>query len=126
MKIASLLVPAYLPRSYIGATPTPYQSGTVDNFERELAALSPFVVRQPNATRLLTDPAGRFVAQQIVTQYDLLFDPETTNLGEAIMLALKSFTLDTITVVCDGDAEPFKKDDAENIAAGLHAWNDAP
>lgn len=123
MKIASLLVPAYLPRAYAGATPTPYQSGTMDKFEKALVDLSPLVIRNHNGTRLHPDTAGRFVHQEVVTQYDLLVDPETTTLAEAIDLALRVFTLENITVIFDGDAAPCTKEDADALSAGVHAWS---
>lgn len=126
MKLASLLVPAYLPRAYVGATPTPYQSGTVDKFERDLAAMSPFVIRNGQSCRLTPDPAARFVNQQIVTRYDLLVDPETTTLADAIGLTLKSFGLDKVTVIFDdADAEDFNTDRLEELTSGLHPWSDA-
>lgn len=124
MKIAVLLVPAYQPRPYAGATPVPYQSGTVDKFERVLAGMSPLVIRHASATRLHPDPAGRFAHPEIVTAYDILHDPETTALGEAIDLALKSFNLEAITIVQNGDAEPFSKADVLSMMDGLHPWNE--
>lgn len=122
MKLATLLIPAYLPRAYVGATPAPYQSGTVDAFEKGLAALSPLVVRHANVVRLKSDPAGRFVNQEIVTEYDLMWDAATDSLGQAIALSLKSFNLNDVTVICHGDAQPFTAADAEEIKSGLHPW----
>ena len=91
MKLATILVPAYLPRPYVGATPVPYQSGTVDKFERLLAAMSPLVVRHASSTRIRPDTAGRFAHQEISVAYDLMVDPETTTLAKAVDLTLKSF-----------------------------------
>lgn len=122
MKLVTLLVPAYQPRPYEGATPTPYQSGTVDAFENALVLLSPLVVRQPNGVRLYPD-GGRWVKQEIVTPYQLLVEPEDTVLGDVILLVLKTFKLGSVTVVNGDDAEPFTTTEAEELQAGLHAWN---
>jgi len=125
MKLASLLVPAYLPRAYVGATPTPYQSGTVDAFERALVKLCPaLTVRHHNSTRLHHDPEGRFVAQQIVTRYDVQIDPTTTQLGDVIDLALATFKIDKIEVIYDdAQAATLTADDAAALKDGLHDWN---
>lgn len=124
MKLAYILVPAYMPVPYVGATPTPYQSGTVDKYERQLAALSPFVVRHPGSARLRPDSAGRFVHQELTTSYEVLFDPETQTLAEVIDLTLKSFNLETVTVTMGGDAEPFSKVETLALMDGLHPWNE--
>lgn len=123
MKIATILVPAFLPRPYPGATPAPYLSGTVDKFERALACMSPLVVRH-TCTRLLPDPAGRFAHPEIASAYDVMFDPETQTIAEVIDLTLKSFGLESVTVICDGDAEPFNKASVDELMNGLHPWND--
>ena len=124
MKLATLLLPAYLPRAYPGATPTPYQSGTVDKFERELVALSPLIVRHSNSVRLSRDIAGRFAHSEIVTAYDFMWDQETDSLGLAIVLALKSFGLPAITVAFQGEAEEFSLESVEHLMGGLHPWNE--
>lgn len=123
MKIVSLLVPACLPAPYVGATPTPYQSGTVDRFERELAKMSPLVIRHANSTRLHEDAAGRFAHVQIVTRYDLLVDPAHETAGNAVALALKTFGLDKLAVILGDDAEDMDAGAAADLAAGLHIWN---
>lgn len=125
MKIATLFIPAYLPRAYAGATPTPYQSGTVDKFERQLADLSPVVIRQPNATRLLPDTSGRFAHPEIVTPYQVVVSPDEPALGDAIILALKTFGLESFTVtLSDIEGAPVSTADAEALAAGIHPWNE--
>jgi hypothetical protein len=124
MKLATLLVPAYLPRSHPGATPTPYQSSTVDTFERGLVALSPLVIRRPNAVRITADPHGRFVHQQIVTEYEMMWDPATVELSKAVDMALKAFALSEVVVLCDGDAEPISANGVTELAEGLHPWCD--
>lgn len=124
MKFVSLLIPHCLPPAFQGATPFPFQSGTVDRFERELAALSPLVLRH-TASRLRPDLAGRFVHTEHVTRYELLIDPETDVLGQAVALALKSFApIDSITVILDGDAEPFNAASAEDWVSGMHPWQE--
>jgi len=124
MKLASLLIPAYLPRAYASATPAPYQSSTIDAFERELVKISPFVIRNPNATRLLGDEMARFVHQQIVMRYDIMVDPESTSLGDAVVLALSTFKLEKVAVVfANADAEELALGDAEELQSGLHPWN---
>lgn len=123
MSILSVLVPAYTPRAYAGATPTPYQSGVVDKFERQLAALSPHVVRHHNSTRLLPDVSGRFAHQEILTRYDVLVDPEEKTMGEVIELTLKSFNLENVTALYRGDAQPLTVEDAVTMLDGLHDWN---
>lgn len=124
MRIASLLIPAYMPPAYAGATPTPYQSSTVDNFERDLVKLSPLVVRHGNATTLRPDLHGRFVHQGIHTRYDVaLQDDKKTDgyvLGDAVLLALKAFKLESITVICNGEADEINVGAVEELQAGLH------
>lgn len=125
MKLAVLLVPAYLPPSHPGATPTPYQSGLVDKFEMGLAKLSPVVIRGHNVTRLIPDEGGRWLTQQIVTPYRLIVSPAETALGDAIALTLKSFNIPKVTVLfVDADGEDFALGDADALANGLHPWNE--
>lgn len=126
MKLASLLVPTYMPRAYVGATPVAYQSGTVDAFERSLVKLCPaFTIRYGNATRLLHDPENRFVGMQIVTRYDVMVDPASPQLGDVVTLALTSFKLEKLTVVFD-DAETadLALGDAGELKDGYHPWNE--
>lgn len=125
MKFASLLIPVYLPRAYPSATPAPYQSSTVDGFEREMVALSGYLTRHGNTTRLLADPHGRFVSQQIVTRYDLMVDPASTELGDAILLALRTFALDKVAVNFCGDMREITMGEANELRDGIHLWNAA-
>lgn len=121
MKLATLLIPAYLPRSYDGATPAPYQSGTVDQFEKGLAAIAPGFVRHPNATRVTESP--RWAIPWIVTPYQFMIDPEKTTLGDAIALALKAFKLDKINVtVVEAESEDFTADMAADLQTGIYLW----
>ncbi len=124
MKIASLLIPTYLPRPYPGATPASYQSSIVDNFEKALVALSPYVTRHPAAHRLHPDVQGRFVHQEAFTRYDVMVDPGDSSLGDAVLLALKSFNLAKIGVLFD-DTEVADVDaaSAEQMQQGLDPWN---
>lgn len=126
MKYLSMMIPAYLPRPYAGATPTPYMSNTVDGFERELVKLTGYLIRHGNTTRLVPDPHGRFVGQQIVTRYDLMIDNTDTKMGDAIVLALKSFGLEKVAVIySDSDVAEVAMPEALEIQAGLHHWNSA-
>jgi hypothetical protein len=122
MKLATLLIPAYLPRAYVGATPTPYQSGTVDKFEREIVLMSPLVVRHANAVRIMPDRVGRFAHQQVVTEYDFMWEANADSLGKAIALALKSFGLEKVLVVCAGEVEEIDLAGAAELETGLHPW----
>jgi hypothetical protein len=125
MKLITLLIPAYMPRPYEGATPVPYQSGIVDKWEKQFAEISPAVLRLPNVVRLLPDPSGRFAHPQIVTPYQVLADSESDTAGNAIALALKVFTLAKLTVFSqDTLGEDFNTEDAANLATGLHSWNE--
>lgn len=123
MKFMSLLIPVYLPRAYPSATPAPYQSSTVDSFERELSKLSGFLVRHGNTTRLSPDVQGRFVHQQIVVRYDLMIDPTEKTMGDAIVLALKSFGVGSIAVIfADKEVSEITILEALEIQAMLHPW----
>lgn len=126
MKYLSMMIPAYLPRAYVGATPTPYMSNTVDNFERELVKLTGYLIRHGNTTRLIPDPAGRFVSQQIVTRYDLMIDHTDKAMGDAIVLALKTFGLEKVAVIfSDSDVAEVAMPEALEIQSCLHPWNGA-
>jgi len=102
----------------------PYQSGTVDKFERLLAAMSPLVVRHAASTRLLPDAAGRFAHQEITTAYELMVAPDCATLAEAIDLTLKSFKLESVTVLMDGYAELFTDAEVLSMMDGLHPWSE--
>lgn len=122
MKLATLLVPAYLPRSYDGATPAPYQSGTVDQFEKALAGIAPGFIRHPNVTRVTESP--RWAVPQIVTPYQFMIDPGKTTLGDAIALALGAFKLDTVNVtVVEAESENFTSTMALDLQLGIHLWD---
>lgn len=122
MKLVTLLIPAYLPRAYDGATPVPYQSGTVDQFEIQLAKIAPGFIRQPNATRVTESP--RWAIPQIVTPYQFVANPEATPLGDMIALALSAFKLDKVTVmVVEAESEEFTAETAADLQSGIHLWN---
>lgn len=125
MKLATLLVPAYLPPSHPGATPTPYQSGVVDKFEKLLVELAPVLTRDGNTNRLTRDAAGRWVTVQIVTPYRFIFAPDETTLGDAIALTLKTFNIPSVTViVVDADGAELTLSEAEELQSGIHPWNE--
>ena len=125
MKLITLLVPAYQPRPYEGATPVPYQSGTVDKFEKQLAEISPVVIRHHNATRLLPDQSGRFAHPQIVTPYQIVAAPEEDAAGKAIALALSVFKLERVTVLStEVLGDDFDIAAADELSGGVHPWNE--
>jgi hypothetical protein len=125
MKLASLLIPTYQPRSYAGQTPAPYPMATVDKFEKELVGLSPYIVRYPQFHRLHPDTAGRFVHSQVLTRYDIMVEPEQDTLGAAIKLALTAFGGEKICVLFhETDVADIDMAEAEQIFEGLHTWNE--
>lgn len=123
MRLLSLLVPAHMPAPYPGATPTPYGSQKVDAWEREIAQLSPLVIRNAQTARLTPALDGRFVSAQTVTLYDFELpdgDAALTNAADIIASALKAFNLEKITVIFDGcDAADFDAGALENMRAGI-------
>lgn len=121
MKTAFLFIPAYHPPAYVGATPSPYQSGIVDTFEAKACELCPMVFRHANATQLAKDPSGRFAHPAIVTPYEFGLE-EVSALGKLASLALRVFKLESINANVGGETTLLNIADAKEIEAGTLVW----
>lgn len=127
IKSISLLVPLYKKPSHHGQTPDVFSSEVTRKFERALLERCSRVIRQRNGEELFHDKAHGTVEVKPHYRYDLTVDMNTPALAEIISLALASFSLETITVIRDGDSEAlgFDASAAEELSIGAHAWSEA-
>ena len=116
MKIATLCIPANLPRPHAGATPVPYTSGKIDALELALAKVAPIVLRGANVVRLTDDPNGRFVGQQIIVPYTLAASGDL-QLIEAISIAFNTLGLKTLMVLTEDGPVEFGVDEIGEVYA---------
>ena len=116
MKIATLCVPANLPRPHVGATPVPYTSGKMDALELALVKVAPTVLRGANSVRLLEDPGNRFVGQQIIVPYTLAHSGDL-QLIDAVAVAIKTLGLKTLLVLTEDGPVDFGVDEIGEVYA---------
>ena len=116
MKIATLCIPANLPRPHAGATPVPYTSGTMDKLELALVKIAPTVLRGPNMVRLLDDAGNRFVGQQIIVPFTIAALGDL-QLIDAVALVLKTLGLKTMLVLTEDGPVEFAADEIGEIYA---------
>jgi hypothetical protein len=116
MKIATLCVPANLPRPHAGATPVPYTSGKIDALEIALTEIVPTVLRGANVVRLIADPGSRFVGQQIIVPYTLAHEGDL-QLFDAVSIAVKSLGLKTLMVLTEDGPVEFGVDEIGEVYA---------
>lgn len=125
IKIASLLVPAYIKPVHEGQTPEVYASRVTEKWETELVARVNGVVKHKPTERLAANPLKGGIARMVVVRYDFEVDTTEPALAEVIALALSTFGVKLLTVyLSDTQAEEFDAEAAEELSIGAHDWSD--
>lgn len=124
IKIASLLIPAYIKPVHQGQTPEVYSSRVVEKWEKELTARVNGVVKHKPTEQLFSNQAHGGIERKVVVRYDFEVDTNEPALAEVIALSLSIFNVKLVTVYLDdAQAEDFDADAAESLSIGAHDWS---
>lgn len=128
MRVYKIYVPVYLPPSHPGATPTPYQSGTVDKFKLALFNLVGDICdyhENGHSKQISAGQTPNGLTERWLVSFSIAILPgRQALLGKAIALALKSFNLSKVAVEHGADAEIFDAEAAQELLDGVHPWNE--